>query len=243
MDKRDLALTAASSQINVLSSYLAIQKAIYNLDTVIKNAQLAKKELEAELANISEQRVAQEKHEDETKRQTFLATRGIEEELPRVVYVKMPQSYYDNAREEELDHNTLEDAKNTLLSYFDDGKARAEAAKLINSLREGDILDTEGYRGVGYFFISRNPKTKKLELNRTDGEYGYYLPKEALPILHKFKLGSGSDIEQVYGTEIFGINLSDDPESEDDFYDFVDKGYDPDEVGRPFRLREHPLKK
>ena len=59
-----------------------------------------------------------------------------------------------------------------------------------DKLRKGDIVDTEGYRGIGLYYYDGT------RLIKTKGEYGYFLPKEAFKMVEK------------HGIDFFGKSYS-----------------------------------
>ena len=63
--------------------------------------------------------------------------------------------------------------------------ADLETAISTGKLKAGDILDIEGYRGTGYYFIYED-NAGELQLQATEGEYGIILPKEAYRYVRKF---------------------------------------------------------
>lgn len=67
----------------------------------------------------------------------------------------------------------------------------------VEHIKVGDVVDTYGYRGLGYWFCFEHGKGIKHE-----DEYGYTTPQIAYPFIRKFGLNFFKDIgEAVY----FGI--------------------------------------
>lgn len=75
--------------------------------------------------------------------------------------------------------------------------------KVLNNVAEFDILDTSGYRAIGYHYIY---KTDELYLTETTDGYGYMLPKEAIKLFKVFDIKYQEDIDLIYdSSEILGI--------------------------------------
>lgn len=93
-------------------------------------------------------------------------------------------------------------------------------ARITSKVFEGDIIDIGDYRGIGYYYVFKNPKTKSLYVRQTFEEYGYYLPEEALPILKKLGIETWDQVEKIW-PNILGIEINGKP------YDFL--GFDDDQ--------------
>lgn len=92
-----------------------------------------------------------------------------------------------------------EDSKSNLDSKLKELKEEAQ---------EGDLIDIDGYRGVGLYYVYS--WKGKLYVRKTPSEYGYFLPREALPFLKKLNIETQYDLENVYGgVDIYGIESPD----------------------------------
>lgn len=78
-----------------------------------------------------------------------------------------------------------------------------EALDNLN-IKEYDILDLEDYRGSGYYFVFK--ENNVLMIEKTLGEYGYYLPYEGHKLIKKLNLKS-NDYFIDQNIEIFGFHL------------------------------------
>lgn len=99
----------------------------------------------------------------------------------------------------------------------------------LQPLQEGDILDTDGYRGIGYLYVYE--KDGHLYLTPTKGEYGYYLPKEGFKMLREANIQNRDELVEHYAQEldILGFELPVDTDE-----------YDTDEVTVDFVWRHEP---
>lgn len=222
-----------------MESYNSISIAIYQLEEAIKQANVALMTLKKE----QQRGYDIKRKQKEEKRQEFLASHK-NSILPRFVEIAdiAPSSLL--ADEDQMEQMPLDMARSKFLGFFDKGvqdvnrdKNMAEMKNRLNSLREGDILNISDYRGNGFYYVYI--KDNRSWLKRTEGEGGYYLPREALPILHKFKLETLSDIEQVYPHDILGINLGTIRFPDD--YLFTTGEVVDEEDKSVFRLADHPL--
>lgn len=84
-------------------------------------------------------------------------------------------------------------------------KAIANLENDINTgkLKAGDILDIIGYRGTGYYVIYEN-SNGELQLQRTEGEYGIILPKEAYRYVRKFGVMTYATLSSALHTGVPG---------------------------------------
>jgi hypothetical protein len=139
--------------------------------------------------------------------------------------------------DKDLSLNNLFSNLEEFYSELTSGKVILEQlAQLKKNVREGDILVIADNRGLGYYYVYS--KKGQLRVKQTEEEFGEFLPEEALPILKKYQIESYGDIEDSWGTNIFGIIIAGKP------YEFVSS---PDEqkFGEEypaFRLKEHPIK-
>lgn len=161
---------------------------------------------------------------------------------PRVRVINLPESYYEeiSPHNDPFDHRSVDFAIEKINKILlDDRVARNHANTVLPSLREGDILNTQG----SYYFVYRDEKTRKLYLALLEGDDPYILPIEALPTLHRFKLEAAEDISRIYSTKIVGVDVNDDLRLDENVYSFAYKDGDTLLDAPVFKLKEHPLPK
>ncbi len=81
--------------------------------------------------------------------------------------------------------------------FIDFFKPDDKSQIIISSLQEGNVIDTEGYRGQGTWYFDGTRLHKSL------GEYGYTLPPQAFAMVEKHGLSYFGDY--VTGCEIVAI--------------------------------------
>jgi hypothetical protein len=85
---------------------------------------------------------------------------------------------------------------------------------ILPTLRVHDILDVDGYRDNGFYYVFERDGERWII--PTPGDY--CLPKEALPMLHQFQVRYREDLGSLYGSkgpiEVMGFKLTDDDSSE-----------------------------
>lgn len=65
-------------------------------------------------------------------------------------------------------------------------------AGVLDKIKEGDLLDFDGYRGIGLYYYNGE------EFIKTLGEYGYFLPSDAWKMVHlhglRFFISGGAEM-------------------------------------------------
>ena len=218
-----------------------LYQSIRQIEGSIVSLQKALESLKAEAARFEKENEMKREKELDDKQNALLSLAPDTKRLPKIFDISEKDLNTDSLKSS----YSLDKFKSLIIKNYNP-ETKSQKRAFLNQLeyvfdevREGDIIDVAGERGTGYFYVYEDKKSSKLHVAQTQGDYGYYLPKEALPILHKFKIETAEQASLIWkGDCVLGINLGVDEKDEEWMRDF--KQYDENNEYL-FKLNENPL--